>query len=64
MVRLLRGTPYSLDVFDVLHTGRLAPRIHHDALCAMDLTARTDAPLSTVQCTVQPCAATGGADAS
>ncbi len=40
MFRLVRGTQHILDVLDVLHTGRLALRIHDGAFSAMDLTAR------------------------
>ncbi|MFI6494822.1 hypothetical protein [Streptomyces sp. NPDC050564] len=40
MFRLVRGTQHILDVLDVLHTGRLALRIHDGAFSAMDLPAR------------------------
>ncbi|MHB6912312.1 recombinase family protein [Streptomyces sp. DB-54] len=62
MFRLVRGTQHILDVLDVLHTGRLALRIHDGAFSAMDLTARhshTGELLSTVKFMVQPLAAAG-----
>ncbi|MFI0789839.1 hypothetical protein ACH4Q6_30065 [Streptomyces lydicus] len=40
----MRGTQHILDVLDVLHTGRLALRLHDGAFSAMDLTARPRAP--------------------
>ncbi|MEU9504459.1 recombinase family protein [Streptomyces sp. NPDC048196] len=52
MFRLVRGTQHILDVLDVLHTGRLALRIHDGAFSAMDLAARhprTAELLSTVK---------------
>lgn len=60
MFRLVRGTQHILDVLDVLHTGRLALRIHDGAFSAMDLTARhprTGELLSTVKFMVQTLAA-------
>jgi DNA invertase Pin-like site-specific DNA recombinase len=62
MFRLVRGTQHILDVLDVLHTGRLALRIHDGAFSAMDLTARhprTGELLSTVKFMVQTLAAAG-----
>ncbi|GAA2724765.1 MULTISPECIES: recombinase family protein [Streptomyces] len=62
MFRLVRGTGHILDVLDVLHTGRLALRIHDGAFSAMDLTARhprTGELLSTVKFMVQTLAAAG-----
>ncbi|MFE3768760.1 recombinase family protein [Streptomyces sp. NPDC059122] len=56
MFRLVRGTQHILDVLDVLHTGRLALRIHDGVFSAMDLTARhsrTGELLSTVKFMVQ-----------
>ncbi|WP_327392360.1 helix-turn-helix domain-containing protein [Streptomyces sp. NBC_01186] len=62
MFRLVRGTGHILDVLDVLHRDRLAPRIHDGALSAMDLTTRhprTGELLPTVKFTVQTLAAAG-----
>ncbi|WP_415958272.1 recombinase family protein [Streptomyces sp. 021-4] len=62
MFRLVRGNQHILDVLDVLHTGRLALRIHDGAFSAMDLTARhprTGELLSTVKFMVQTLAAAG-----
>ncbi|MEV0966568.1 recombinase family protein [Streptomyces sp. NPDC049910] len=62
MFRLVRGNQHIPDVLDVLHTGRLALRIHDGACTAMDLTARhprTGELLSTVEFTVQTLAAAG-----
>ncbi|MEU7222318.1 recombinase family protein [Streptomyces chrestomyceticus] len=62
MFRLVRGTGHILDVLDVLHTDRLALRIHDGAFSAMDLTARhprTGELLSTVKFMVQTLAAAG-----
>ncbi|MFE5038624.1 recombinase family protein [Streptomyces sp. NPDC056683] len=62
MFRLVRGTQHILDVLDVLHTRRLALRIHDGAFSAMDLTARharTGELLSTVKFMVQTLAAAG-----
>ncbi|MFJ7298168.1 recombinase family protein [Streptomyces collinus] len=62
MFRLVRSTGHILDVLDVLHTGRLALRIHDGAFSAMDLTARhprTGELLSTVKFMVQTLAAAG-----
>ncbi|MER6331935.1 recombinase family protein [Streptomyces sp. NPDC001034] len=62
MFRLVRGTSHILDVLDVLHHDRLAPRIHDGAFSAMDLTARhprTGELLSTVKFMVQSLAAAG-----
>lgn len=62
MFRLVRGTGHILDVLNVLHTGRLALRIHDGAFSAMDLTARhprTGELLSTVKFMVQTLAAAG-----
>ncbi|MFD5199664.1 hypothetical protein ACFWM7_05745 [Streptomyces sp. NPDC058375] len=39
MFRLVRGTGHTLNVLDILHRDRLAPRIHNGALSGMDLTA-------------------------
>ncbi|MFI6934364.1 hypothetical protein [Streptomyces sp. NPDC050287] len=44
MFRLLRGTGHFLDVPDVLHRDRLAPRIHDGAFCVVDLTAASPSP--------------------
>ncbi|MFD9787590.1 recombinase family protein [[Kitasatospora] papulosa] len=62
MFRLVRGNQHILDVLDVLHTGRLALRIHDGAFSTMDLTARhprTGELLSTVKFMVQTLAAAG-----
>ncbi|GAA2667596.1 hypothetical protein GCM10009864_41570 [Streptomyces lunalinharesii] len=62
MFRLVRGNQHILDVLDVLHSGRLALRIHDGAFSAMDLTARhprTGELLSTVKFMVQTLAAAG-----
>ncbi|MFB4193776.1 recombinase family protein [Streptomyces carpaticus] len=62
MFRLVRGTGHVLDVLDVLHTGRLALRIHDGAFSTTDLTARhprTGELLSTVKFMVQTLAAAG-----
>ncbi|MET8746145.1 recombinase family protein [Streptomyces hygroscopicus] len=62
MFRLVRGTQHILDVLDVLHSDRLALRIHDGAFSAMDLTARhprTGELLSTVKFMVQTLAAAG-----
>ena len=62
MFRLVRGNQHILDVLDVLHTGRLALRIHDGAFSAMDLTARhprTGELLSTVKFMLQTLAAAG-----
>ncbi len=62
MFRLVRGTGHILDVLDVLHTDRLALRIHDGAFSAMDLTARhprTGELHSTVKFMVQTLAAAG-----
>ncbi|MBT2427753.1 recombinase family protein [Streptomyces sp. ISL-112] len=62
MFRLVRGTGHILDVLDVLHRDRLAPRIHDGAFSAMDLTARhprTGELLSTVKFMMQTLATAG-----
>ncbi|MFJ6062662.1 recombinase family protein [Streptomyces tendae] len=62
MFRLVGGNQHILDVLDVLHSGRLALRIHDGAFSAMDLTARhpcTGELLSTVKFMVQTLAAAG-----
>jgi DNA invertase Pin-like site-specific DNA recombinase len=58
MFRLVRGTQHILDVLDVLHTGRLALRIHDGAFSAMDLTARHPRT-GELQSTVKTLAAAG-----
>ncbi|PJE96369.1 resolvase [Streptomyces carminius] len=62
MFRLVRGTGHILDVLDVPHRDRLAPRIHDGVFSGMDLTARhprTGQLPSTVKFMVQTLAAAG-----
>ncbi|WP_318275650.1 serine integrase family protein [Streptomyces pharetrae] len=62
MFRLVRGTGHILDVLDVLHSDRLALRIHDGAFSTTDLTAchpHTGELLSTVKFMVQALATAG-----
>ncbi|MFD5713500.1 hypothetical protein ACFWHW_24500 [Streptomyces pharetrae] len=69
MFRLVRGTGHILDMLDVLHSDRLALRIHDGAFSTTDLTARhprTGELLSTVKswCRPSPPPASSSANSS